>query len=63
MPSWTLCFDFRVLWAPVAKQIPWDNPSVVQWSFPCLSLDSSTGKGFALKTAFYGKMEMRLQNV
>lgn len=63
MQSWTLCFSFHVLWAPVAKQIPWDNPSIVQWSSPCLSLDSSTGKGFALKMAFYGKMEMNLQNV
>lgn len=68
MENWTLCFDFRVQWAAVAKWIPWDNVStmlVALSSSTCLvvfpmcavnnvglSLHSRTADGFAVKTCF-----------
>lgn len=64
-----LCFNFHVQWAAEAKWVPWDNLStvlvalssctclVVFTTYPVnnlgLSLCSSTGNGFALKTTFY----------
>jgi len=76
--SWTLCFDFHVQWAAVAKWIPRDNlftvlvalsSSMCLVVFPLyavnnlgLSSHSTTGNGFALRTDFYWKVERHIQD-
>lgn len=74
MQSWTLGFSFHVQWAALANWIPWNNLSIMlvvlssstclvvfpKYAVDNLGLTLYSSAGFALKTAFYWKMEYRM---